>query len=143
MITNPPALPRSWEGFALSAQALVGTAFTYALDVQYFLNTLIYQTTPANGNSFGWYANLEAGTYKVGIWHDKTTDRGIQDLTIGSIVVGTLDCYAAGLARNQIAVFTGIVIPTSGNYLVKSVVNGKNAASSNFYIHNPMWYITQ
>lgn len=143
MIINPVASPISWEKTILSAQVLVGNGFTYTNDALNFFAYRCYQNAPANGDSFGWYANLQAGTYKMGVWFEKYTDRGKQDISIGSIAVGTIDTYNAALNRDQLTIFTGIIIPSTGNYLVKSVVNGKNGASTNFFMMNSFWYITQ
>lgn len=143
MLINPPAFPKMWWADILSAQVLVGSGFTYTLAATEFYNWFVYQTTPADGNSFGWYAYLQAGTYKMGVWHNKDNNVGIQDFKVGTILAGTLDGYAALAARNQLATFTNIIIPESGNYLITATINGKNAASSDFYGETKMVYLTQ
>lgn len=128
-----------------AAQVLVGAAFTYNIDNTNYLwqNCYVIPSAVANGDSFGWYATLAAGTYKVVVWYDKFTDRGKQDIYIGSQLITTIDTYGASLVANQQSLTTGIIIPANDTYLVKSVVNGKNAASSSFGITNQRWLITQ
>lgn len=145
MLINPPAYPRYAEvDTALGGNVLVGSAvYNYIVDAAEFLNFFRLQNPGANGDSVGAYVNLEAGTYKFSVWYQKYSDRGILDFTLGSIVIGSLDTYAAALTRDQLAVFTGIIVPSSGNYLLKYIVNGKNAASSGFFICTKKMIISQ
>lgn len=89
--------------------------------------------TPAIGDDLSWYVSLDSGTYTLTVMATSNNNRAIIDLTLDGSSIGSYDAYSASLNHNAIATFTGIVVSTPGNYLLKMDVSGKNASSNNYY----------
>lgn len=126
--------PMSWQGNPLSAKVLVGNAFSYNVNALFWHQIFIYQDTPANTNTIRLgYVNLARGVFTMRMVGNKDGNCGIQDLYWGTNKVGSIDWYNAVAARNQIVdtTFTNLI---QGRYELKSVINGKNASSSDFYL---------
>jgi hypothetical protein len=75
---------------------------------------------------------LNAGTYKISFATVKASNRGIMEILLGTVSLGTYDLYTAGTVYNNVSSFT--YSPTTrvtGDLRVKAT--GKNG-SSNAYI---------
>jgi hypothetical protein len=91
-------------------------------------------TTSADADNFSWNVYLQEGTY-TSVWYGvKNTMHGIMELKIDGAVVDTIDCYNGAVLYGQREAQTGITISTSGVKTVTCAVNGKNGASSDYYI---------
>jgi hypothetical protein len=93
-----------------------------------------YQDPPANGDSRSWGVFLADGTYNFTVLSYDDANYGKVDWYIdGTLVVTGEDHYLGSGTWSVEHPHTGIYIAGSGFHVVKSVVNGKNASSSNYY----------
>lgn len=98
-------------------------------------STDTYQNPGANGDTFKNGFLLRGGTYTLNILCITTTNRGKLDLYIDDVLVASgIDFYSGAGVDNAVKTISGIVVTGNGYHVLKGVVNGKNAASTGFYI---------
>jgi len=89
--------------------------------------------TPANGQSIQTSFYLAKGSYNVYFWGWRANTQGKLDWYVdNTLKVSAQDWYSA--SNNYLPLSAGITIDTDGNHLLKAVVNGKHASSSNYYV---------
>jgi hypothetical protein len=93
-----------------------------------------YRANGAQNDSITWHVPVTAGTWKVQVVHTTNSNFGIVTVSIGGTVVGTIDTYAAVLARNVVGEIAGVVVPDSGLQALRLSVPTKNASSSNYIV---------
>lgn len=93
-----------------------------------------YQNPPANGDAAQTTCMLRAGNYKLYVAGQTEPDAGMLDWSVnGSNVLTGQDWYSAGVGANTVQ-SANIVIAASGLQTFKYTVNGKNVASSNYFL---------
>jgi len=114
--------------------AVAGT-WNFAVDAnQILLGYYSNSATHANNDQVTFPLTLGKGTYEVSIIYPTSNDAGKQDISLdGNIIINQLDQYSAGTVYNVIHRESAVVIrhPTK---TISFTVNGKNAASSNYYV---------
>jgi len=124
--------------FAFASQFNSSTAITEGVGnattslYQYLAN----QTTPADGNYLEVGLVLAAGTYTCTVLGYQGTDAGKLDWKLGATSQTTGQDWYGVNTYNIFKSFT-LTVPTSGYFVLRATVNGKNASSSNYY-----WNIT-
>lgn len=76
---------------------------------------------------------LAKGTYKATVTHITSSNRGIAQVLFGTSVLATKDCYSAGAVYNVKWEIT-FVLTADTTADLRFRVNGKNAASTNYYV---------
>ncbi|MDD5091043.1 MAG: hypothetical protein PHQ23_09005, partial [Candidatus Wallbacteria bacterium] len=95
--------------------------------------TWTYQNPCANGDSFKHDFYLAAGNYNFTVLGYNSTNRGKIDWYIDDVLkVSGQDWYGGGVMN--IMMTSALTVDASGLHTLKGVVNGKNAASSSYYI---------
>ncbi len=103
----------------------------------WYSNTVAYghgseQGPAANGDSNTINFFLKAGTYTMKVLGYTTTNRGKVDWYIDDVlVVSGQDWYSAGGTPNVVKSAT-VTVVGDGNHVLKSVINGKNASSTDY-----------
>lgn len=112
----------------------VGNAFTSSRDTNAPYNTVVYQNTSANGDTWTNGFVIKAGTYALKLMGSTGTGNGKLDCYIDNVNLGTtLDWYASPAVKGSILTISNVVL-TDGYHTFKGVVNGKNASSSGYDI---------
>lgn len=96
--------------------------------------TFLNAVGAADGDNLVFKVYLAAGTYTLEELGIKGSNHAIIDYEIDGAVIATVDHYAAVGAYNQRSVDTGNVIATSGLKTLTMKANGKNAASSGYFM---------
>jgi len=114
------AVAGTWEFFSITSQILMG---------------YLFNTTHANNDQVTFPLVLGKGTYEVSMMYRTFNNRGKLDIALdGNIIINQLDQYSAGDTYNVIHRESAVVIrhPTK---TLSFKVNGKNAASSDYYVN--------
>ena len=114
------AVAGGWNHFINANQILNG----------YYINDISH----ANNDQVTFPLVLGKGTYEVSMIYITTSSRGKLDVALdGNIIINQLDQYSAVAAHNVIHRESAVVIrhPTQ---IISFKVNGKNAASSDYYM---------
>jgi hypothetical protein len=130
-VTGADYMPTIWtdEGDVISGNALV----FYTNQNQPYCTTQ-YQNVPANGDTREWKFWIpESTSWTLYVLYVKQFNCGMVDFYIdGSLVSTGLDGYDPGLVWAQYAsLWTGTL--SEGQHTLRSVVNGKNGSSSDYY----------
>lgn len=102
----------------------------------------IRNSTRADGDNLSYQVYLSAGTYTLILFTYHGTSFGIMDIDIDGNEVASFDLYKAIPQYNHRHIQAGIVIPASGLYALRCRADGKNPASTFFYIpigHISLW----
>lgn len=112
----------------------ITTSGTWALlkSTDYVYNCLFYNSSVANGDYFTVDFYLAAGTYTLCWMASKFTDRGICEMLLDNVSLGTYDYYAAALAPAKASI-AGIAV-SAGKHTLKCKVTNKNVSSTNYYL---------
>lgn len=112
-----------------------GGTIDLLVDGAQLFNAYGEQHTAADGDIFQSTAYLRSGTYTMRTWGYVGTNRGKLDYQIdGVTVVSGQDWYSASNTRNVVKTGSvSIPIPTSGEHVLRVVVNGKNGSSSGYF----------
>ena len=78
---------------------------------------------------------LAAGTYTLRLIGGKNSNAGILDIYLDAVEVASFDQYVAVPVYNQVFTQAGIVVASSKLYTLTCKVDGRNGASSNFYVY--------
>ena len=119
----------------IDGDAVAGT-WNFAVNASQILNGYyINLATHANNDQVTFPLVLGKGTYDVMMIYPTTPNRGKLDVALdGNIIINQLDQYSAGVIFNVIHRESAVVIrhPTK---TISFTVNGKNAASSDYYVN--------
>lgn len=77
---------------------------------------------------------LPAGTYTLGIFHQKDTANGIITVKVDGVAVGTIDTYNGAGVTNQYAELTGINVPSGKLVTLRFENPTKNASSAGYLL---------
>lgn len=118
----------------LSTTAPSATVGTWAVtfDGSDVLGGSFFNSSAAQNDSVAYKVLLTQGTWTVKLLYNKNTNSGIATISLGSVSVGTLDCWAAAINRNNVQTFTGIAIPSTGIYALTYLMATKNASATAF-----------
>ena len=116
--TDGDAVAGAWDCIINNAQILSG----------YYINV-----APANNDQVTFPLVLGKGTYEVSMIYRTSNERGKLDVALDGNIIINLDQYSAATIYNVIHRESAVVIrhPTK---TISFKVNGKNAASSNYYV---------
>jgi len=121
------------------AKVTTGSAIESITDTGSRYDTRTYQEPPANGDTFTQSFFLRAGTYTLAVLGISSGGRGIADWYVDNVFQFSQDWYSTSLTRNVLKTGT-ITVIGDGYHVLKGVVNGKNASSSNYYYDfNKYW----
>lgn len=124
--------PRRWTGWHEESTILSGGALPFLINTAQVHNGGASQSPIANGDSFSQSFVLAAGTYTLYVLGWTNTNRGKIDWYIDNVLnISGQDWYAGVLTSNIVLSGTVTVIG-SGRHILKAVVNGKNASSSDY-----------
>ncbi|HLA37013.1 MAG TPA: hypothetical protein VJZ02_00935, partial [Candidatus Brocadiales bacterium] len=114
--------------------AIVQGTWAFNVDVNQATANSFYNSTAANLDQLDYKIYLAPGTYSLSLLGLKSSNRGIIDILLDSISVGTMDTYAASTVQNNVASLAGITVSTGGLKTLSVKVNGKNASSTGYYM---------
>lgn len=120
--------------FVDEATKTVGNAFALTLDALERYGWWQYQNAAANGDSWEKKIFLKAGTYTISVLGLTAPSRGIQEIFIDGVSVGTIDWYNGSLVYNQVKTIASVTVTGDGRHTFKSTVNGKNGSSSDYQL---------
>lgn len=93
-----------------------------------------YSAAPASGDEVSYDEGLSAGTWKLRVAYVKNVAYAIGTVSVDGVDVGTIDSYiASGNPTNNVASFTGIVVPTAKNVRVRIRVVSRNASATGWF----------
>jgi len=118
----------------IDGDAVAGTWDRYISPIQ-ILKGHYMNTTPANNDQVTFPLVLGKGTYDVSMIYVTATGGGKLDIALdGNIIINQLDMYSAVQTTNVIHRESAVVIrhPTK---IISFKANGKNAASSDYYVN--------
>jgi hypothetical protein len=124
--------PIYWNMVTGDPDAIGQGTWTKVVDVSFWYNVLFRNTTHNDGDNFSVDFRCPAGTYTIGFNAEKAINRGIVDVYIDAVEVGSVDLYNGSTVMNYRAAITGISI-AEGAHTLKLQVDGKNASSSDHY----------
>lgn len=133
-ILENTSYPKHASRFHHEDTIVTGNAYLSAPDPLNNYNFVTYQSTAAINDLTRGYVNLKAGTYTFSTLGIQNNNGGIQRVLVDDVSVGTIDWYAAVIARNVTSNITSITIPSSGTHKVEFLMDTKNAASSDYYL---------
>lgn len=121
--------------FHIFSTVLTGNAISVTADGNQILGTAPFQNPPANSDSFTFGFFLRPGDYTLAIYGNTNADHGKIDWYIDDVVVvAGQDWYSASLTYNVKKTAAVSVKGLFPWHVLKGVVNGKNASSTNYYI---------
>ena len=134
-VETVPIFPEKITCWGEEGKNLSGDTPLLNLNTSQNYSTFALRSIYADGDSAGRDIFLKAGTYTFGELCAKGTADGILDwyLDDTKIVAGS-DHYSAAFTYNVVFGTYSIVVSRSGKYRLKYVVNGKNAASTDYRI---------
>lgn len=96
----------------------------------------ITNSTHADSDEMYFYAYFSRGHYVGRFMYGDGTDAGKMSIYVGSLkVLDSYDMYdAAPTTTNSFSISPGFSISVPGLYIVRILVEGKNAASTDYYI---------
>jgi hypothetical protein len=127
------SFPKRADMWHYQSLVTVGNALTTDNAVaDTYSNVRTYQNAPANGDTFTHGFLLADGMYTLNIGGIKAGSHGKVDWYVDNVLQGTQDWYF-GSQVNEIKTLS-ITVVGDGWHVLKGVVNGKNAGSSNYYM---------
>jgi hypothetical protein len=97
------------------------------------LDYFFRNTSNANGDNFTMNVYLSAGTYTFQLLTHRATDKAIVDVDIDGVEVASYDLYNGGEIVNHVFETANIVVSTTGLKAIRFRVDGRNAASTQWY----------
>lgn len=96
-----------------------------------------YSLINGNGSWQEWNLGvLKAGTWSVGFWASRGTDRGIIQWSMNGTNFGsTLDRYNNASQQNAPIIDTTVNLIGTGLYTLRMTITGKNASSTDYKIY--------
>jgi|GEM_PF-6791442 len=127
-----------------AATVLAGNAMTSYCTAAYNYDNYTVQIPAANNDSFSHGCFLRAGTYTFEAWGTTSNNRGKIDWTLdGNVIVAGQDWYSAAATGFVVKTVAAHVVATDGWHRLVGTVNGKNGASSNFFIALHVYWFKQ
>jgi hypothetical protein len=124
------------------ALVLAGNALTVANQSTQKYAIDVYQSPPANGDSFSLSFFLAAGTYTMYVLGQTNSDHGKIDWYIDNVVAISGQDWYNGSAQTNITKSGSVTVIGNGYHVLKGTVNGKNGSSSNYYIERTkIWFV--
>ncbi len=125
--------PLRWTCWHDEATIIAGNPFTTSLSGSQ-LYGYIYQSAPANGDSFSHSLCLMAGSYVFSVLGVTASSYGKIDWKLdGTTIVSGQDWFSGGLVYNAVQTAT-VTVSGDGYHQLVGVVNGKHASSTNYYV---------
>ena len=122
--------------YAPQAIVLAGAAQGFTRAISQTMGSYWWTNGAANGDSWGWNVYLAEGTYSFLVLGASATSAGKVDWYLdGSTFTTGQDWYTTALTYNVTKTTTNVTVTGSGVHTLKSVINGKNASSSNYYLN--------
>lgn len=97
-------------------------------------NGYLWNPSSGDGDSVNYKVSLDKGTYTLKLLVVTGPSRGIVDIDIDGNEVASFDLYHATGGSNLSKIQTGIVISNSGIKELKIRIDGKNVASTTYYL---------
>jgi hypothetical protein len=126
---------------ALPPNVVVGSAYTGAYDGAFVGTGVWYNQSGLAADEFRWRVELSKGTWRLDCMTQRAPNQGILTFDISYndgaswVAIGTFDSYAAAIARNISASFTGINVPTqTRTAILRARCPTKNPSSSAFFM---------
>jgi len=138
------ALPRLIPYLHYYSTILTGSApIEYTIDTLQMLNTFAYQNPAGNGDSWQVEFICDAGTYTLAIFGVKFSNRGLLDIYIDDVKkISLQDWYNAARVYN-VGLYVPNIVISAGAHILKGVINGKNVASSDYYMALTHYWLTR
>ncbi len=92
-----------------------------------------YNTGAADLDKVRFKAYLAAGTYTFKMTYGKANNRGITEVLIDDVSIGTWDGYNSTQTWNHIATVTDLNVTESSIKNIDLAINGQNASSSGYF----------
>ena len=97
-------------------------------------NYYLQNSTAANNDEITFPIRLGKGTYDVHIVYTTNSNHGKLDVSLDSqVIINQLDLYSVAVIRNVTHEESNVVL-NGGDYTLSLKVNGKNGASSSYYV---------
>lgn len=104
---------------------------TIAKNTQYLTNGIKYNSPSALNDEINFDVILSAGTWTIEVMHDKGVDRGMVEVALDGVAVGTIDGYDAGGLYDVRSNISAVTIAATGKKRLRLKVTGKNASATN------------
>ena len=129
------ASPLHFSMLTVAPSATGAGTWTRVVSGSYLYNSYFgNDTTHADGDNISVNIWAPAGIYTLRMNASKNTNRGIVDVDVDVVEVGTADLYAAGVDYLNMVEITGITL-SAGFHTLRIRIDGKHASSSNYYLH--------
>ena len=135
---NLPTRATMWHD---EATVITGKALARLVVNTHAYNVVSYQNASANGDTFTHGFQVGEGTYTLTVLGRHLTSAGRVDWYVDDVLVASAqDWYAGSAAPNIVKSVADIVIAEGGYHVLKGIVAGKNASSSNYRLMlTKMW----
>lgn len=108
------------------------TNFSTITQASNFLMGGVRQSSGAQNDEVGWDVVLAAGTWTVEIICTKGTTRGVYNISLDGLSIGTLDSYAASTTDNNVLSITGVTVASTGKKRLLLRMAAKNTSASSY-----------
>lgn len=118
-----------------TAPGIIGEAITNtAAGIDANNGYCVYNIDPSQYNFWRAYVNLVSGTYLFRYNYGTSNNRGVLDLVINDVKVGSINNYSSTAVALLNESINNIVINSTGLYKVDLQVNSFVAPSNNYYL---------
>ena len=129
---NQTGYPLQFNMFTKEPDAVGQGTWINAVNALYPYNGSLYNSSDNDGDNFSVDFRVPAGTYKLRFNFPRRSSRGIVDVYVDALEVGSIDGYNAATDHDYIAEITGITI-TDAAHVLKFEVDGHNASSIGYF----------
>jgi len=130
----PQLFPLTQDIFWRDGQIMSGNALAFTQGTGLWLNGEWHQQTAAINDELRFRIFLKSGFYYLTMIGRTQSDCGEQTWPVDNVAQsGSLDWYSAAQTNNVVK-SQYLEIPESGDHVLESRVQGKNASSSNYYL---------
>jgi len=98
-------------------------------------NPFVLRSGGANLEWVEYSLYLDAGTYTIKIMTLNSVQSGIMDVDVAAVEVGSFDLYNNPTVVNQVNTIAGVVVAVAGITSLVMRADGKNGASTGFYLY--------
>ena len=104
------------------------------IDNGHITNRHLFNTSQANNDEITFDISLGRGTYDVHLLYKTNSSHGKVDVSLDSqVIINQLDTYSAAQVLNVTHEESNVVLK-GGDYKLSLKLNGKNAASSSYFL---------